>query len=138
MAHRQQPVLAPDPRGHEKLALQRNVRRATHHSATHTIGWKANGDVCVLLLRSDPGDPGPAGVARVCIYVLCYGSKWAGRPKIQRQIWRRAFRGVDGRCEARSICAKLLNNTVARRMIDKAECAVEAGNHPIGPLVKFP
>ena len=66
---RQKPVLAPDPRVSEKLATQRNVRRMTQHSATHAIGWKANGDVS-FLLHSDPGDPGHAEIARVCKYAL--------------------------------------------------------------------
>ena len=63
-------VVDPDPRGYEKLALPRNVRRMTQRSVTHTIGWGANGDASVLPLRSDPGDPDPAEIAMVCKYVL--------------------------------------------------------------------
>ena len=63
-------VVDPDPRGYEKLALPRNVRRMAQHSVAHTIGWQANGDVSVLLLRSDPADPDPTEIARVCKYVL--------------------------------------------------------------------
>ena len=61
--------IEPDPRGYEKLAMGRNVRRMTQHSVAHTIAWKANGDVSVLLLRSDPDNPDPAEIARVCKYV---------------------------------------------------------------------
>ena len=64
------PGIEPDPRGYEKLALGGNVRRTTQHSVAHTIAWKANGDVSVLLLRSDPENPDTAGIARVCKYVL--------------------------------------------------------------------
>ena len=106
---RQKPGLAPDHRGYEKIALQRNVRRMTQHSATHTIGWEASGDVSAILLHSDPDGPGPAEIERVCKYVLCYGCKGVEQPKIQRQIWTDAFLGADERCDARALCAKLLN-----------------------------
>ena len=50
---------------------------------------------------------------------------------MQRQIWKDAALRVDERCEEKALRAKLLNATVARRMITTAECAVEAGNLPI-------
>ena len=128
---RSDPGVEPGPRGYEKIALPRNVRRMTQHSVIHTIGWKANGDVSVLLLRSDPDDPDPSEIARVCKYVLCYGCKGVEQPKIQRQLWADAVLGSDERCEAKAICTKLLNATVARRMITKAECMVEAGDLPL-------
>ena len=53
-------------------------------------------------------------------------------PKIQRQIWEDAARGVDERFGEKALCAKLLNTTVARRMITKEERMVEAGNPPFG------
>ena len=127
---RSEPGVDPGPRGYEKLALPRNVRRMTQHSVTHAIVFQANGDVSGLLLRSDPDDPGPAEIARSCKYVLCYGRKGVDRPKIQRQLWTDAVLGFDERCEANAIFAKLLNATVARRMITKAECMVETGGPP--------
>ena len=60
---RQKPALEADARGYGKLAPERNARRATQHSVTHTSGSKANGDVSVLLLHSDPGH---AEIARAC------------------------------------------------------------------------
>ena len=102
----------------------------TQHSATHTIGRKANSDVSVLLLHSDPDDPGHAEIARVCKYVPCYGRK-GDQPEIHRQIWKDAVLRLEESCEAKALCAKLLNATVARRMIAKAECAVEAVGLPL-------
>merc|ERR1712112_756904 len=122
------PGILPDPRGYEKLSLQRNVRRMTQHSVIHTIAWKANGDVSVLLMRSGPENPDPAEIARVCKYVLCYGCKGVEQPKIQREIWRDAVLWYDERSDAKAICTKLLNTAVDRRVITKAECMVEAGN----------
>ena len=139
---RQKPALGADPRGYEKLALERNVRRATQHSATHTIGWKAHGAVSVLLLHSDTGDPCRAEIARVCKYVLCYGRRGVEQPKIQRQIWKPAALRVDERCDAKALCAKILDTTSTRRMITKADRTVEAGNLPIcgalGISAKYP
>ena len=103
----------------------------TQHSLAHTVGWKANGDVSFLLLQSDPEDPDPAEIARVCKYFLCYGRKGVEQPKIQRRIWKDIALRLDERSEAKAICTKLLNTTVARRMITKAECMVEAGNLPL-------
>ena len=65
--------IAPDPRGYDKLELVRNVRRIPQHSAIHTVGRKANGDVSGLLLHSGTGNPDPVEIARVCKYVLCHG-----------------------------------------------------------------
>ena len=56
---RSEPGVDPDPRGYEKLELQRNVRRITQRSVTHTIGWKARGDLSAL-----PCDPTRATPAR--------------------------------------------------------------------------
>ena len=53
-----------------------------------------------------------------------------GKPRIQREMWRDAVLVYDERSDAKAICAKLLNTTVARRMITKSECMVEAGNLP--------
>ena len=75
-----------------------------------------NGDVGVLLLRSDLGDPDPAEIERACKYVLFYGFSSVAMPKIQRQIWKGDVLGVDERCVANAICNKLLNAPVARRM----------------------
>ena len=107
------------------------MRRMAQRSATHTVGWKANGAVAVLLLHSDPNDPDHSKIAMVCKYVLCYGRKGVERPKIHRQIWGDAVLRVDERCEEKALRAKLLNTSVARRMITKADCMVEAGNLPL-------
>ena len=83
---RQPPGIESDQRGYEKIALGGNARRVTQHSAAHTIAWKANGDVSVLLLRPDPENPDPSEVARARKYVLCCGRKGVDQPKIQREI----------------------------------------------------
>ena len=46
--------IAPGPRGYDKLWPLRNVRRAAHQSAIHTLGRMANGDVSVIRLQSNP------------------------------------------------------------------------------------
>ena len=45
---------------------------------------------------------------------------------------------VDERREGDALCAKLLNATVARRMITKAECMVEAGGPHLGGGLGIP
>ena len=97
---RRKPALEADPRGYGKLALERNARRMGQRSLTHTIGREANGCVSALLLHSDPEGPGPAGIARVCKYVLCYRRKWVDHPEIQRRIWMDAVLCIGERCEA--------------------------------------
>ena len=123
----QKPALEADPRGYGKLSLERNARRMTQRSATHTIGWRAYGDVSALLLHSDPDH---AEIDRVCKYALCCGRQGVYQPKIQRQIRKDAGLRVEERREAKALRAKLLSATVARRVITKADCMVEAGNLP--------
>ena len=132
------PGISPGPRGCEKIALGRNVRRVAQHSVVHTTAWKANGDVSGPLLRSGSANPDPSEIARVCKYVLCYGRKGVERQKIQREIWRDTVLGYDERGDEWGVCAKLLNTTAARRMSAKAERMVEAGNLPLwGRTDKF-
>ena len=109
-----------------------------HRSVFHTIEWKANGDVSVLLLGSGAENPEPSEIARVFRYFLRYGRKGVEQPKIQRDIWRGAVLGYGERSDAKEICTKFLNTTAARRMITKAACMVEAGNLPLaGCAEKF-
>ena len=54
---RQLPGILPDPRGREKLALERHVRRMTQHSVVHTIAWESNGDVSARPSRPGPKTP---------------------------------------------------------------------------------
>ena len=54
----------------------------------------------------------------------------AGKPRIQRDIWRAAVIRHDDRGEEKAIRTRLLNATVARRMSAKAGRIVEAGNPP--------
>ena len=128
---RQEPALEADPRGYGKLALERNARREPQNSATHTLGWKENGDLSVLLPHPDPGH---SEIDRVCKYVLCYGRKGADQPKIQRRIWKGAVLRVDERCGPNALRAKLLNAEVSRRMIIKDDRTVEAGDLPLWGL----
>ena len=101
----------------------------THRSLVHTIAREANGDVSVLLFRSDTREPRLIReIARVSKYALFYGCAGVGRPKIQR----------DERGDAKEICTKPPNATAARRMVEKAECMVEAGGLPLwGCTEKF-
>ena len=69
------PVIESGPRGREKLDLGRNVRRAALRSLAHTIEWRAEGGVGVLLLRQGPENAGPAEIARVFKHALCYERK---------------------------------------------------------------
>ena len=103
-------AIAPDPREYDKLELVRNVRRAAQRTAIHTVGRKANGDVSVLLLHSDPENPGPGEIARVFKYVLYYGRMGAERPMIQKKRWKDAAPKSDERIEERALCARLLNS----------------------------
>ena len=134
-------MLETDSRGYGKLAMQRNVRRATQHYATHNIGRKANSEVSFLYLQSDPGDPDHAEIARLRKYVLFYGPKWIEQPKIQREIWKDAALWIGERSGAKALCANLLNTTFARRLVTKGERVVEAGDISIsasrGISVKF-
>ena len=66
-----------------------------HRSAAHNSAWKAYGAVSAPPLRSGPENPDPAEIAMVSKYVLRYGRKGDGPPKIHRQLWRDALLGFD-------------------------------------------
>ena len=54
-------AIAPDPIGYYKLELVRKVRRVRQHSAIHTVGRKANGDVIFPPSPLGHGESGPRG-----------------------------------------------------------------------------
>ena len=62
--------IEPYPRGYEKLAPGRSVRRMAHRSVSHTIAWGANGDFSARLLRSGPENQDTSEISRVCKYAL--------------------------------------------------------------------
>ena len=63
--------------------------------------------------------------------MLCYGRNGVEQPKIQRLIWSDTVLGCEERCAAKAICAKLLNTTVARGVISRADRMVDAENLPL-------
>ena len=123
-ARRAEPSVELDERGFGKSELRRNRSRAQERPALRSLAWQANGDVGVLLLKSDPGSPDPEEIARVPRCALAYGCKGAETAEMQKQLWGDAVMRLGEQRSAKSLCANLLAATVARRRITKAECAV--------------
>ena len=115
-----------DDRGFERLLMKRNVHKMTQHSAAHAMAWKANGDIAIMLLRSDPDNPDPNEVCTVLKYCTAYGTKGADTPGAQKQLFRDVVEAADSDCSGRTTVARMLNAAIGRRMIGKPECMVEA------------
>jgi hypothetical protein len=72
-------------RGFKRILLPRNTSRMQQHSRTHLQSWRANGDVTVILLGSDPDAPDPTELAVVLSYVVGYGYKGVDTMQIKKQ-----------------------------------------------------
>jgi hypothetical protein len=54
---RSSPALVKDRHGSLRLELERDHPTLVQHSRYHTQAWRANGDVSVILSKSNPENP---------------------------------------------------------------------------------
>ena len=101
-------------------------------------GWRANCDVQILIYNSDPDDPDPADVAKVTDYMVSYACKGSDSLQTEKEKLKKYIIGLKDDAfsmgnvsEARTLARKILNKSLAKKVISKQECMVHVAQLPL-------
>jgi hypothetical protein len=130
---RQTPAIITDKNGSLRLEMARDHHMLVQHSRFHTQGWRANGDVSLILSKSDPDNPSVDEILAVEKYVSGYACK--GNQPTGSVV--DLFKDIVNSCSDEStnttptsMCTKLLMNTV-KRDIPADEASYELSRLPL-------
>ena len=131
---RETPAIVHDKNGCLRLEMVRDHPMLVQHSRFHTQGWRANGDVSLILSKSDPENPSVDEILSVEKYVSGYAVK--GNQPTGSVV--ELFKDIVNSCSEesttsttpKSVCTKLLMNTV-KRDIPAVEASYELSRLPL-------
>ena len=72
---RTEPALIKDKNGSPRLEMVRDHPMLVQHSMTHTQAWRANGDISIILSKSDPKNPSVNDIMATEKYITGYACK---------------------------------------------------------------
>ena len=72
---RQQPAIVKDKNASLRLEMARDHPMLVQHSQFHTQGWRANGDISIILSKSDPKNPSVNEIIATEKYITGYACK---------------------------------------------------------------
>ena len=96
------------------------------HSRYHTQGWRANGDISVILSKSDPNNPSVDEILATEKYVTGYACKGNQPTGAVIDLFNDMINCADDStgATAKSICSKLMIGTV-KRDVSSVEASFE-------------
>ena len=97
-----------------RLELERDHPMMVQHSRVHTQGWRANGDISLILSKSSPDNPSIADIIATEKYVtgyVCKGNQSTGEMVDLFNVMANSA-NENSSLNAKSLCTKLLMNTV--------------------------
>lgn len=72
---RSQPAIVKDRNGSLRLEMERDHPVHVQHSRFHTQGWRENGDISLILSKSDPSNPSVDEIIATEKYITGYACK---------------------------------------------------------------
>lgn len=72
---RSSPAIVKDQNGSLPLEMERDHLVLVQHSRFHTQGWRANGDISLILSKSDPSNPSVDEIIATEKYITGYACK---------------------------------------------------------------
>ena len=72
---REQPEIVKYRNGSLRLDLERDQSMLVQHSRFHTQGWRANGDISLILSKSNPDNPSVDEILACEKYITGYACK---------------------------------------------------------------
>jgi hypothetical protein len=129
---RETPALVKDKNGSLRLEMSRDHPSLVQHSRFHTQGWRANGDVSLIISKSDPENPSVEEILSVEKYVSGYACKGNQPTGAVVDLFNDLVNCADEStgATAKSICTKLLMQTV-KRDISAVEASFELSRIPL-------
>ena len=123
---RDTPALVKDHNGSTRLEMTRDHPVLVQHSRYHTQGWRANGDISVILSKSSPDNPSVHDIIATEKYITgyaCKGNQPTGAISNLFCDMINCSNDASG-LTAKSICNKVLISTV-KRDISAVEASYE-------------
>lgn len=112
--------------------MARDHPTIVQHSQFHTHGWRANGDISIIISKSNPENPSVDEIIATERYVSGYACKGNQPTGALVELFHDLAYNQDecSTANAKSICTKLLMNTV-KRDISSVEASFELSSLPL-------
>ena len=126
------PALVKDKNGCLRLEMERDHPMMVQHSQIHTQGWRANGDMSIILSDSGPDNPSVSDIIATEKYVTgyaCKGNQSTGELVDLFNVMANSSDDSKG-SNGKTICTKFLMNTV-KRDISNTESSFELLGLPL-------
>ena len=125
------PAIVKDKNGSFRLELTRDHPRLVQHSKIHIQAWRANGDISVILSKSNPSCPDITDIIPVQDYVSGYACKGNQGTGALIDIFKDITSSADtDTSSVSSLCTKLLMQTV-KRDVSGVEACHELASLPL-------
>jgi hypothetical protein len=132
----EKPTIINDCRGFKRIQIPRKrIRRGMNIIPTSSwlvLGWRANCDVQFIRYETDPCNPDPTEISKVTDYLVSYNMKGNERFTQEKDYVRELINTAetisdDGR-DLKTVVRKVLNRSLASKLISKQEAMVQLTN----------
>jgi hypothetical protein len=131
MELRERPALVCDKNNSLRLAQPRDHPMLVQNSQYHTQGWRANGDISIILSQSSVENPSVNDIIAVEKYVTGYACKGNEGTGAVTDLFHDVVNNADESLDSgSSLVSKLLMNTV-KRDISSVEACYELSSVPL-------
>lgn len=129
---RDSPALVKDKNGSLRLEMTRDHPQLVQHSRFHTQGWRANGDISLILSRSSPDNPSIHEIMGTEKYITGYACKGNQPTGAIADLFNDIVNSSDNSdsTTALSVCKKVLISTV-KRDVSSVEASYEISSLPL-------
>ena len=126
------PCFVQDRNNSLRLEMPRDHPMLVQHSQYHTQGWRANGDISLIIGTSDPSNPSVSDIMSVEKYICSYACKGNESTGATADLFNDMINTTDDTsgATARSLCTQLLMGTV-KRDISAVEASYELSSLPL-------
>ena len=112
---RNSPALVLDKNKSLRLEMARDHPTLVQHSRFHTQGWRANGDISLILSKNGPENPSVNEIIATERYITSYACKGNQTTESMSDLFTdMANTDHTSSSTAKSLCTKFLMNTVKR------------------------
>ena len=129
---RKTPAIVKDKNGSLRLEMARDHSMLVQHSRFHSQGWRANGDISLIVSKSDVDNPSVDDILSTETYVCGYTCKGNQPTGAVVDFFNDLVNSADEStgATAKSLCTKLLIGTV-KRDISAVEASYELSSLPL-------
>ena len=128
---RDEPAIVNDKNKCLRLEMPRDHPRLVQNSRYHTQGWRANGDISVILSKSDPNNPSVDEILSTERYVSGYACKGNQPTGAVEGLFQDLVNSAnDNESSVKSLVMKTLVNSV-KRDVSAVEACFEISSLPL-------